>query len=95
MVPLALPLRADRANEPNEEEFSPTSCQFAYMVESPGGLQDMAENSFPQLTDFPAEQNENSVHDPRHFDESRVALLDTACTACMHSRAWRLQYEKS
>lgn len=95
MVPLALPLRADRANEPNEEQFSPTSCQFAYMVESPGGLQDMAENSFPQLTDFPAEQNENSVHDPRHFDESRVALLDTACTACMHSRAWRLQYEKS
>ena len=28
-------------------------------------------------------------------DESRLCLLDTACTACMHSRRWREAYEKS
>ncbi|CAE8678310.1 unnamed protein product [Polarella glacialis] len=29
------------------------------------------------------------------LDESRVALLDTACTFCMHSLAWRVAFEKS
>ena len=28
-------------------------------------------------------------------DESRLCLLDVACTACMHSRRWREAYEKS
>eukprot|EP00438_Fugacium_kawagutii_P008061 Skav219569 [mRNA] locus=scaffold3203:12014:25029:+ [translate_table: standard] len=27
-------------------------------------------------------------------DESRLGLLDTACTSCMHSRAWREAYSK-
>ena len=31
---------------------------------------------------------------PGGIDESRVCLLDTACTSCMHSREWRLAYEK-
>ena len=28
------------------------------------------------------------------LDESTVALVDTACTSCMHSRRWRLAFEK-
>ena len=35
-------------------------------------------------------QNSMLVDDalsPRHFDESKVALLDTACASCLHSRA--------
>ena len=31
---------------------------------------------------------------PGEVDESRVCLLDTACTACMHSKTWRLAYER-
>ena len=31
---------------------------------------------------------------PGELDESRVCLLDTACTACMHSRRWRQAYER-
>ena len=27
-------------------------------------------------------------------DESRLGLLDTACTSCMHSRAWREAYSR-
>ena len=29
------------------------------------------------------------------LDESRLCLIDTACTACMHSREWRLAYQQS
>ena len=28
------------------------------------------------------------------LDESRVCLLDTGCTSCMHSKRWRIAYEK-
>ena len=31
---------------------------------------------------------------PRGIDESRVCLLDTACTSCMHSREWRVNYAR-
>ena len=31
----------------------------------------------------------------REVDESKLCLLDTACTACMHSRRWREAYSKS
>eukprot|EP00439_Symbiodinium_sp_Y106_P022669 s217_g2.t2 len=31
----------------------------------------------------------------REQDESRLALLDTACTACLHSKRWRESYMRS
>ena len=31
---------------------------------------------------------------PGELDESRICLLDTACTSCMHSKAWRVAYER-
>lgn len=27
--------------------------------------------------------------------EGRMALVDTACTSCMHSKAWRIAYSKT
>ena len=30
-----------------------------------------------------------------HINEARVALLDTACTACLHSRKWRQAYSST
>ncbi len=33
--------------------------------------------------------------DEAPVDESKICLLDTACTACMHSRKWRLEYQKT
>ena len=33
--------------------------------------------------------------DPYEVDESQYALLDSACTSCLHSRAWREAYETS
>ena len=64
------------------------------VVDDSSGLHENVLNSTASMPDIPAAQNENLEHDTRHFDESRVALLDTACTACMHSQSWRLQYEK-
>lgn len=75
---------------------SPTGgCGSAFMVGMTGGMHEDDKNSDFPLTETPAAQTENSELDVHHFDEGRVALLDTACTACMHSRAWRLAFEKS
>ena len=49
------------------------------------------------------QQNAQSAQDTHHnlhakgrgLDESRVALVDTACTSCMHSRAWRMAFSRS
>ena len=50
---------------------------------------------------------ENSMHggaeghhnlapsDDGFVDESKLCILDSACTSCMHSKKWRLAYEKS
>ena len=53
----------------------------------------------------PAEENETVPNEtlqqhhhigeaPGELDESRICLLDTACTSCMHSKAWRVAYER-
>ena len=88
-------LPAASSSERKQEVFSPT--EFALMVGSTGGVHDNDQNlqmSFDS-NDVPAAQTENSEFEGHHFDECKVALLDTACTACMHSKAWRVQYEKS
>ena len=55
----------------------------------------------PNAKDFEA-NTMNSLHDEGGHDyddgpqdESRLCLLDSACTACMHSRRWRQAYERT
>ena len=94
----AAPLPAVSSSELRREVFSPTGVdEFALMIDSSGGLQENVQNLQMPLdsNDVPAVQAENSEFEDHHFDECQVALLDTACTACMHSKAWRVQYEKS
>ena len=68
-----------------------------------GGLHERGENSGEPNT-VPPQQN--SLDEPGHhhfgpapppggIDESRVCLLDTACTSCMHSKKWREAYEST
>ena len=68
-----------------------------------GGLHG-AENSGEPNDRNPQENSVDDLPGHHHFgpappdggvDESRVCLLDTACTACMHYRRWRLAYEKT
>ena len=49
-----------------------------------GGCTENAMKVHHQLTD-----------DGAGINESHVALVDTACTSCMHSRKWREEYSKS
>ena len=55
----------------------------------------------PAMNEIPAEQNDEfHPHNLKEdsptgeLDESRVCLLDTACTSCMHSERWRLAYSR-
>ena len=51
------------------------------------------ENSFEAQEDMHhLLQPTGSNHD---LDESRVCLLDTACTACMHAKRWREAYQRT
>ena len=34
-------------------------------------------------------------HEPDELNEARLALVDTACTSCLHSRAWREAYQQT
>eukprot|EP00435_Cladocopium_sp_Y103_P051897 s1232_g16.t1 len=89
----AVPLPAANTSERKSKEFSPTGvAEFSLMVGSTGGMHENDQNlQMPSGSDgVPAAQAENS-----EFDEWKVALLDTACTACMHSRSWRVHYEKT
>ena len=85
----------------HEFEFSPTISEV-YMAQH-GSLHG-AENSGEPNDRSPQQNSVDDLPGHHHFgpappdggvDESRVCLLDTACTACMHSRRWRLAYEKT
>lgn len=47
---------------------------------------------------LPTESALKSRHqlEPRRgqLNEAKVALVDTACTSCMHSKAWRMAYSR-
>eukprot|EP00435_Cladocopium_sp_Y103_P001908 s5242_g1.t1 len=40
-------------------------------------------------------KSHHELDDGKGGGEGRMALVDTACTSCMHSRSWRLAYEKT
>ena len=82
------------------EEFSPRALEFAYMVDNSLGSKQNSGKEPSQTPDEnsfdPAPREHQLQEDPRgdELDESAVALLDTACTSCIHSRRWRLSYAK-
>ena len=80
--------------------------KFAYMAgehepNSPLGEPYVNENHEPSFADSFEISNAISARG-HHFgaseervDESRICLVDSACTSCMHSRRWREAYKVS
>ena len=87
--------------------FSPRENEFVYVVHShkdsvgtePDEPQQNSDNFARNSDSFDMPECEHHrLHaDPgeREADESRVALLDTACAACIHSKRWRQSYERT
>ena len=76
---------------------APHEDEFVYVVHN---RQDSmrTEPNAPQPNSVNSEPTFDAPEYERHeqeADESRVALLDTTCTACIHSRRWRQSYERS
>ena len=96
----AAPSRAE-ASSTLVKEISPT---FGIYALGEGGLHENLVDE-PNVADHRVFQNsiDSQQQEHHHFgpavcegelDESRLCLLDTACTACMHSRRWRESYER-
>ena len=95
------------ASEPEEASVSPSQHQ-AFMVGGKSQNSDLCEPNDISTDRTPEFTNsdfcgKNAHDDGGHqfgpskteVDESRLCLLDTACTSCMHSKKWREEYQKT
>ena len=104
------PPGAAESARPELEQFAPRAQEFALLPAFCRQGRKPNSGNEPKKTPLPRTENSYAVestttegeqhrlqHDTRdkEVNESLVALLDTACTSCIHSRLWRETYARS
>ena len=72
--------------ENSEAEHEPNEFESEFVFEPPPSL--MFSQALAASAPRPQEGHDSIL------DESKLSLLDTACTSCLHSRRWRQAYER-